>query len=282
MRVAGLFFFLFILHTVSAQVKNELSFIRHLVNKGFYQEAIFLIDKNTFNYQNQQQDSLNYYHGWAHYSLKNLTQSTASFLRVQKKSPFYSKSHFFAGYNQIHLANYAEAEKIFNQMDIRNEPNSSLLNFELSGMDMLQGNWQQGKNRLQKVNRENAVLNQQVIALEKIYGEHETHRQKSPVLAGIISGIIPGSGKIYAGKTGSGIASFIGTVGFGFITWENYRKLGMKHPKTIIFGSIFAFNYVSNIYGSVISVKIIENEYKNAVHNQILFQLHVPLRNFFE
>jgi TM2 domain-containing membrane protein YozV len=120
------------------------------------------------------------------------------------------------------------------------------------------------------------------VALENIYDNHKSHRPKSPVLAGIMSGIIPGSGKIYAGKTGAGIASFIGTAGFGFIAWENYRKLGISHAKTIIFGSIFAFNYVSNIYGSVISVKLIENEYKNAVHNQILFQLHVPLRNFFE
>ena len=167
-------------------------------------------------------------------------------------------------------------------MSIQEEPHLSLLNFELSGMEMLRENWQQGKNQLKLVNRENAALNQQVMALEKIYDTHESHRQKSPALAGIMSGIIPGSGKIYAGKTGAGIASFIGTVGFGFIAWENYNNLGIGHAKTIIFGSIFAFSYVSNIYGSVISVKIIENEYKNAVHNQILFQLHVPLRNFFE
>lgn len=97
-----------------------------------------------------------------------------------------------------------------------------------------------------------------------------------------MSAIVPGTGKIYVGKPGEGIASMLATVGFGLITLENYKKLGLNNFKTIFFGSIFAANYVSNIYGSVISVKIIENNYRDGIRNQILFQLHIPLRNFFE
>lgn len=282
MKYLELIIFIFTVQTGLSQVKSEIPFIQHLINKGYYKEAIYLIERDTLDYGKQQQDSLDYFHGWAHYSLKNLKQSTLSLLEVGMESSFYRKSHFFAGYNQIYLENYLEARKIFKQMDIRNEPELSLLNFELSGMEILQGNWHKAEEQLGLVNRNNAALNQQVIALEEICKEHDGHRSKSPVLAGIMSGIIPGSGKIYAGKTGAGIASMIGTVGFGLIAWENYHKLGISNAKTIIFGSIFAASYVSNIYGSVISVRIIENEYKNAVHNQVLFQLHIPLRNFFE
>ncbi|MBN1985221.1 MAG: hypothetical protein JW761_02895 [Prolixibacteraceae bacterium] len=282
MRYFGIVVFLVTVQTSFSQVEGEIPFIRHLINKGYYNEAVYLINQNTFYSKQDQQDSIHYLHGWAHYSLKNLEQSTLSFLKVQKESPFYLKSHFFAGYNQTHLGNYQEAEKIWRQILVQNDPYLSLLNFELSGLEMLQGNWEKAKAQLELVNPENAILNEQVAALGKIYQEHKTHRSKSPVLAGIMSGIIPGSGKIYAGKTGAGIASMIGTVGFGLITWENYHKRGITNAKTIIFGSIFVVTYVSNIYGSVVSVKIIENEYKNAVHNQILFQLHIPLRNFFE
>ena len=264
------------------QVKSEIPFISHLISKGFYKEAVFLIDRNNLNYEKQQQDSLNYLLGWAHYSLKNLEQSTLSFLEVENESTFYWKSHFFAGYNQIYLENYTEALNIFKQMNVLEEPNLSLINFELTGINILQGNWPEAKEQLQLVNPDNAAVSKQVTAFKEIFNEHETHRPKSPVLAGIMSGIIPGAGKIYAGKTGAGIASMIGTVGFGLITWENYHKLGITNAKTIIFGSIFAATYVSNIYGSVISVRIIENEYKNALHNQVLFQLHIPLRNFFD
>lgn len=277
-------FFVFVLATLPgfSQVNSDIPFIKHLINKGYYKEAIYLIDRDTFDYQKQQLDSLHFFHGWAHYSLKNLEQSTHFLLKVGNESPFYRKSHFFAGYNQIYLENYDEAQNIFNQMNIREEPHLSLLNFELTGIDMLQGNWQQAKEQLKLVNENNATLYEQVLALEEICKEHENHSSKSPVLAGIMSGIIPGTGKIYAGETGSGIASMIGTVGFGLITWENYHKRGIKNAKTIIFGSIFILNYVSNIYGSVISIKVSENEYKYTVHNQILFQLHIPLRNFFE
>ena len=282
MKNFGVVLFVLFVNSAFAQVKSDIPFIKHLINKGYYNEAIYLIENETINYNNLQQDSLNYLRGWAYYSIKNLELSTTSFLEVNRESPFYWKSHFFAGYNQIFLGNYNTTRNIFERMNIMDEPNLSLMNFELSGLEMLQGNWLEADERLKMVNKNIPSLNQQVLALEKISKGQENYRSKSPILAGIMSGIIPGSGKIYVGKTGAGIASFIGTVGFGLITWENYHKLGISNAKTIIFGSIFVVNYVSNIYGSVISVKVSENEYIDAVHNQILFQLHVPLRNFFE
>jgi TM2 domain-containing membrane protein YozV len=282
MKYFCLVVFILITRVGFAQNKSELPFIEHLINKGYYNEVIHLIDRDSLNYEPGQQDSLNYYKGSAHYSLKNLEQSTTSLLRVGNGSSFYLKSRFFAGYNQIFLENYTEARKIIAQLNVRDETYLSLVNFELSGIDLLQGNWSKAKEQLAQVNQTIATLNQQVAALGKICKEQEIHRSKSPFLAGLMSGIVPGSGKIYAGKTGAGIASMIATTGFGLIAWENYRKLGIGHAKTIFFGGIFAANYVSNIYGSVISVKIVENDYKDATHNQILFQLHIPLRNFFE
>ena len=282
MKYLFLVVFILMARTGMGQQKNELPFIVHLINKGYFNEVIHLTDRYSLYQEQGKQDSLNYYRGWAFYSLKNLEQSTLSLLSVGKESPFYLKCRFFAGYNQIFLANYTEAGNIISQINVRDEPNLSLVNFELSGIDLLQGNWPKAKEHLQRVNANVATLNQQVSALGQINQELETHRQKSPLLAGVMSCILPGSGKIYAGKTGAGIASMIANIGFGLITWENYRKLGIGNAKTIFFGSIFAANYVSNIYGSVISVRVIENDYRDAKHNQILFQLHIPLRNFFE
>lgn len=282
MKYVVLVVFIMLVYPGLSQDKSEIPFIRHLINKGYYNEVIYLIERDTMQYQNLQQDSLDYYRGWAHYSLKNLELSTLSLLEVSRESSFFWKSHFFAGYNQIYLKNYPGAQKIFEEMDIREEPNLSLLNFQQAGMEMLQGNWRQAEQQLELVNTEVATFSEQVSALADICRKQETRTSKSPVLAGIMSGIIPGTGKIYAGKTGAGIASMIGSVGFGLITWENYHKSGIADAKTIIFGSIFVVNYVSNIYGSVVSVKVSENEYNNAIHNQILFQLHIPLRNFFE
>ncbi len=280
----GFFLLLFVIKIsfATAQNSHELKFINYLINKGNYNEVLFLTNKTISNLYPEQLDSLNYFKGWAHYSVKNLELSTVSLLQVGKSSPFYPKSRFFAGYNQIHLGNYAEAREVFSRTEISGEPELSLITFELSGIDMLQGNWENAKSQLESLNRDIALINQQIAILNKICDEQVKYRPKSPVLAGIMSGIIPGSGKIYAGKTGEGIASLITNTGFGLITWENYRKNGLQNFKTIFFGGIFAANYISNIYGSVVSVKIMEDEYQNKLHNQILFQLHIPLRNFFE
>ncbi len=280
----GFFLFLFVLKISISAAQNsyELKFINYLINKGDYNEVLFLAGKSFSKLNPEQLDSLNYFKGWAHYSVKNLELSTVSLLQVSKSSPFYPKSRFFAGYNQIYLGNYAEAKEVFSQTEISGEPVLSLLTFELSGIDMLERNWAGAKSQLDSLNRDIAMINQQIAILNKICDEQVKYRPKSPVLAGIMSGIIPGSGKIYAGKTGEGIASIITNAGFGLITWENYRKNGLKNFKTIFFGGIFAANYISNIYGSIVSVKIIEDEYQKKLHNQILFQLHIPLRNFFE
>lgn len=282
MRYIGIVIFGLMVHLGFAQNKSELPFIEHLINKGYYNEVLHLIDSDSLKYGQERQDSLNYFKGWAYYSLKNLEQSTRSLLNVGKASSFYMKSRFFAGYNQVFLKNYAEARKIIGEINLQDETTLSLVNFELSGIDMLHGNWSAATEHLKQVNPTIATINQQVANLGQICMEQETHRSKSPLLAGVMSGIIPGSGKIYAGKTGEGIAAMIATTGFGLIAWENYRKLGIGNMKTIFFGSIFAANYVSNIYGSVVSVRIIKNEYQDAIHNQILFQLHIPLRNIFE
>ena len=202
MKFIYLLIFIVSIQTVFAQKKNELPFIEHLIDKQFYDEVIWLIDNNLENYQERsQQDSLNFFSGWAHYSLKNLNQSTVSFLKVGKESPFYIKSRFFAGYNQTFLKNYEEAREIFSQINESDEINQSLINFEICGISMLQRDWLKANEQLQRLNPNIATINQQVAALRQINSEQARHRPKSPLLAGFMSGIVPGSGKIYAGKT---------------------------------------------------------------------------------
>ena len=120
MRYIFLLALSFIVRSGLAQIQNELTFVEHLINKGYFKEALHLIDNDHFNYTPNQRDSLCYYKGWAHYSLKNLEQSTHSLLDVGEHSPFYYKSRFFAGYNQIFLGNYDESRKIIGPLNIRN------------------------------------------------------------------------------------------------------------------------------------------------------------------
>jgi TM2 domain-containing membrane protein YozV len=77
---------------------------------------------------------------------------------------------------------------------------------------------------------------------------------KSSALAGILSAVIPGSGKIYVGEWGDGITAFLVTGLLAFLAYDNFRA---DHTtRAWIFTGLGAFFYAGNIYGSIASAQI--------------------------
>lgn len=258
----------------------DLKFINHLVEKGDFKEALFLLDSTNCS-SDQLNDSVNYLRGWSHYSLQQLPLSSESLLKVRSTSEFYLKSHFFAAYNYSHAGEYDNAIKTLSEISLSTEKQLSLKNLELAGTFLLQGNIEKFESSFAGTDKKYYEISQSYDNIRKISDDLKNHKRKSPVVAGIMSGIIPGSGKFYAGKKGEAVSAFITTSGLGVVTWENYRKRGIDSFGTIAFGTAFAFSYISNIYGAVVTVNILETEYRDNVKNTILFNLHIPLRNTF-
>ncbi|MGB5893145.1 MAG: hypothetical protein WBG58_03135 [Ignavibacteriaceae bacterium] len=77
---------------------------------------------------------------------------------------------------------------------------------------------------------------------------------KDGTLAGIMSAIIPGSGKIYVGEIGDGIVAFITTTVFAFIAYDNF-KAGHT-TRAWIWTGVAAFFYTGNVYGSVAAAQV--------------------------
>jgi len=258
----------------------DLRFINYLVNKGDYEDAVFLLDSKNCNFA-ESTDSINYLRGWSNYSLKKLNLSSESLLKVTPNSGFYHKSHFFAAYNYAHLEYYKKATQTLLNMNVNSEKLLSLRDFELSGIYLLEGNEHLFEETFSKVNGGYFEISSSYDNIRKISIDSKDHKARSPLLAGVMSGVIPGSGKFYAGKRGEAISAFIATTGLGFVAFENLRKSGFRNYKTIIFGTAFAFSYAANIYGAVVTINILETEYRDNVKNSILFNLHIPLRNTF-
>jgi len=100
---------------------------------------------------------------------------------------------------------------------------------------------------------------------------------KSPTLAGILSAIIPGSGKMYVGEWGDGITALVVTSLFAFLAYDNFRA---DHTtRAWIFTGLGAFFYAGNIYGSVASAQIfnarIDFEFNNGL------ELILKQQNYF-
>ncbi|WP_290664435.1 hypothetical protein [Ignavibacterium sp.] len=92
------------------------------------------------------------------------------------------------------------------------------------------------------------------ITLRNFYSQRKNPDYKSETVAGILSAIIPGSGKIYTEEYSDGITAFILTGIFSYLAYDN-----LKHEHNFrgyLFTGIAAGFYFGNIYGSVASAQI--------------------------
>jgi len=89
---------------------------------------------------------------------------------------------------------------------------------------------------------------------------------KKPMFAALLSGFVPGAGRVYAGRIGDAIFSFLLTMGSAYSAYHYYQKKA-KIP-AVIFGSLAIYFYLGDIYGAALSVKI-HNKKKSVefIHN---------------
>ena len=100
---------------------------------------------------------------------------------------------------------------------------------------------------------------------------------KNPALAGIMSAIIPGSGKMYVGEWGDGIMALITSSLFAFLAYDNFRA--DHNTRAWIFTGLGTFFYAGNVYGSVAAAQIynakIAFEFKDGLN------LYLEQNNYF-
>lgn len=96
---------------------------------------------------------------------------------------------------------------------------------------------------------------------------------RSPLLAGTLSTIVPGAGRLYTGRLGDALTSLF-TVGFtGWQAYDGFRRDGISSVKGWTLGTLCGIFYVGNIYGSVISARV----YNRHVTDEFLATLSVEI-----
>lgn len=93
--------------------------------------------------------------------------------------------------------------------------------------------------------------------------------QRSPVLAVLLSAVIPGSGKMYAGHAGDGLFSLI-TIGiFGGMAAYSFYEEGLYSVKAWVYASIGGLFYLGDVYGSAVAALRYNDTYQNKIVQQI-------------
>jgi len=267
-------------------LQDELKFMKYLVVQEEFQNALHVRSKLDLNCSKYPLliDSLRYYSGWSAYREKQLIRASRELKSIRVESPFYFKSRCFAAICDAYEGEYDRAIRTLVESDMKkqSELGFSLLNFQLSGNYLLKRDFEAFDSVFSKVDTSNFQLSQEAHRLIQYRSELLSMKRKSPLLAGLMSAVIPGSGKFYAGYRGQAIAAAIPCFFLGAVATESFVKAGPRSSQFIIFASLFSVYYVGNIWGSVISVRTFKEQRYNEIDHGILVDLHIPVRRFFD
>lgn len=277
-----------------ADEKGELEFIRHLVERQFWGDAIFAIEQMEEDHPEWLedhpaiQDSLHFHAGWAAYSREELPYAADRFQQVSPENPNFMQSAFYRSYLLAHLSVHENDHSLLNtakeelsELNPDRQVLHSLRTFELAGMALLNRNYDRFESLSSDFTGQFYAFAEQEENLINHHRELTQAGDKSPFAAGLMSAILPGSGKIYAGRRGDGISTFLQVAVFGSVFAESAINAGWDHPRTWISGGAFGLFYTANIWGSVVSVRITQQEIYEQVDQRILLDLHIPLRSVF-
>jgi hypothetical protein len=184
------------------------------------------------------------------YSLINdQTNALQKFSLIVNSSPFYEESRM----ERLKSLFLQKADSLFylsaNELISSNSPFSNNA-YRLSNTSLLLI-----KNELPE--KEKFLIpfeNDEKSILNNFYDSKKNPPYKSAALAGILSAIIPGAGKIYTKDYGDGITAFILTGLFGYLAYTNFEH--NHQTRAWIFTALGAGFYGGNVYGAVASAQI--------------------------
>lgn len=262
--------------------RREAAFSDHLFSNHLYREGILhytkLLTDTTLSIA--QRDTLGYRLGFCFQQQAMADSSVYAFGRVGNSSRLYEKSTAAATVQLLKAGRYRSAYNYLGGVGPRDENQFGYKQYWMSATAFLAN--------------DTALLAADSVSLRYIKGDavefsnrlrkemdRATHiRKKSPALAAGLSAVVPGLGKVYAGRPRHGLAAFLPCAVLGLEAAEAYRKGGWKDPRFLICSSLFSVFYIGNIYGSALTVKAVRNETINDARYRIQADLVLSLRQF--
>lgn len=280
--------------SASGSERSEIRFIRHLVEQQFWGDALHAIEEFEHEYRHDLsrrpdlQDSLHFMAGWSAYNRMMLPDAIGRFQRIGETHPGYLQAAFYTFYLRTYQAgvqgdreHLLAAAGELASAEFSREVHAELQSFQLAGMHLLLRDFTGYESHSGLFTGSFFAMAEEQQRFRQYALELQQADRKSPFAAALMSAVVPGSGKIYAGRRGSGISSFLQVAVFGGIFAESLTRAGAGHPRTWAAGSALGLFYVSNIWGSAIAVRISQEETYEEIDQRILFDLHIPLRSVF-
>ena len=101
--------------------------------------------------------------------------------------------------------------------------------------------------------------------LASIAAEGRSLPRRSPALAGVLSALLPGAGKLYAGRMADALFSF-GFIGsFAVLSGLGFAEEGVRSIRGWAYGSIALLFHAGNVYGAVVAARQFNRDSETAI-----------------
>lgn len=254
-------------------------FTEFLIENGNLQEAIKFVDPILENEKPtaQVRDSLVFLKATTYDKLKNDSLARVLFLLVSEESPLYVRSRFLVVQRLISASKFLEALNVVKTIpETDSDYSNEVRAFLWLGLQTYTNSPENRKEMPLENQLASGPLKREYSAIKWYADERKQLKKKSPFVAGLLSALVPGLGKVYAGSIPQGIASFIRIGILGGIATELFLRQGYKDPQFLFFGGVAAAYYVGGIYGSVYLPKLNYNEKLESLNHNVKISLSVP------
>ena len=137
---------------------------------------------------------------------------------------------------------------------------------------LMQKQWSEADGVFKTLQASNVVSISQRATVYHSFAEDGAHLpSRSPFLAGVLSTVVPGAGRLYTGRVGDALTSLIIVSLTGWQAYDGFRRDGLSSAKGWTLGTLSGIFYVGNIYGSVISARV----YNHHVADEFLTTLSI-------
>lgn len=280
-KIFLLFILLLTVYLGKAQTNFNVDFFQNLVNQKESNLAVLYLNKCELVTQNSSTlDSIYFYQGKTHFNTKQFKQSVLAFNNISTFSVFYNQSKI---YQSIGLLYLDSSEKFINNELIPIKGDSifnQIKNITLASVALINNNLVVYDSLILQLKDSLFYYNNLQVSLTK-WRKKATLKTKNPFISASLSAIVPGLGKVYAGKPYDGLSTFLTHVPLGFVVLESYNNTGVNSARFITFTAISSLFYIGNILASYHYIYKNRKEAKIDKKNEILLQCNIMLRNYY-
>ena len=201
------------IETGSFSADQLLIFAEQLMREGEYFRAITEYRRFLFYYPDDPRRAMVHFSiGLAFYRGESYVEALQTFQEVTQRYPntaYGKQAWLWQGESLIRRGQYTTAERLYTEITehFPHEKIGQQARYQRAWTLLYRRQWRDAATQFQQVTPDSDLYQSaQLLAQEALVGERLP--TKSPVLAGLLSGLLPGSGQLYNGRLGDALLAF--------------------------------------------------------------------------